>query len=208
MSRAELKAWAKEKIKGHIWDLIVPIIIAAVLSSLTIGGSITYNDGQLETKSGISVGLLFTFVQVGFAYFMIKFVNDKDHSLRDLFSFAKDFVRDFLVGLLQTVFIALWGLLLIVPGVIKSIAYSMVNIILADEKYNDLGFMEVLKKSEDMMQGHKMDYFLLELSFIGWHLLAVFTLGLLEIWIMPYYNTACFKFLNDIKTEYEKANKA
>lgn len=57
-----------------------------------------------------------------------------------------------------------------------------------------------------MMNGHKMDYFKLELSFIGWHLLAVLTLGILEIWIAPYQATAMTKFLSEVKSEYEKAN--
>ena len=48
------------------------------------------------------------------------------------------------------------------------------------------------------MNGHKMDFFVLQLSFIGWHILAVFTLGLLEIWIVPYQKTAETKFLYDI----------
>lgn len=208
MSRSELKSWAKAKIKGHIWNLLIPIIIASIFSSITLGVSVKVVDGNLSITPGTNIGILFTFVQVGLAYIMIRFVNDKDYELKDLFHFASDFARDFLVAFLQTIFIVLWSLLFLIPGIIKAYAYSMVNIILADEKYEDLGFREVLKKSEDMMMGHKMDFFLLQLSFIGWHLLAIFTLGLLEIWIAPYYNTACYKFLNDIKVEYEKANKA
>lgn len=208
MSRSELKSWAKAKIKGRIWNLLIPIIIASIFSSITLGASFEVVDGKLNITPGANIGILFTFVQVGLAYIMIRFVNDKDYELKDLFRFASDFARDFLVALLQSVFTFLWSLLLVVPGIIKAYAYSMVNVILADEKYEDLGFREVLKKSEDMMMGHKMDYFVLQLSFIGWHLLAIFTLGLLEIWIMPYYNTASYKFLNDVKVEYEKANKA
>ena len=55
-----------------------------------------------------------------------------------------------------------------------------------------------------MMMGHKMDYFVLTLSFIGWHILAIFTLGLLEIWIIPYEKVATTKFLLDVKEAYEK----
>lgn len=207
MSRIELKEWAKAKIKDHIFDLLIPILIASFVSSLSLGTSFKYEDG-FSFNPGINVGSLFYFVQVGLAYFMIKFINDKDYNLNDLLHFTSDFARDFLVNLLQTVFVVLWSLLLIVPGIIKSYGYSMVSIILADEKYKDLGFMDVLKKSEEMMNGHKMDYFVLQLSFIGWHILAIFTLGLLEIWVTPYSTTAYYKYLNDIKVEYEKANPA
>ena len=134
---------------------------------------------------------------------MVKFINDEHHEFKDLFYFTKDYIRIFLVNLLQCVFIFLWSLLLIVPGIIKVFAYSLVPFLLADDKYNNLGYKEVLKKSEEMMNGHKMDYFVFNLSFIGWALLIPFTLGIILIWLAPYYTTARIKFLNDIKTSHE-----
>ena len=204
MSRVEIKQWAKEKIKGHLWELLIPIIIASVLTSLTVGQKVEMVDGTLKvTSAGISLGIFFYFVQVGLIYFMTKFITDKEHGLGDLFHFANDYVRTFLTGLLMAVFVFLWSLLLVVPGIIKAIAYSLVPYLLADEKYNKLGYKEILLKSEEMMNGHKMDYFVLFLSFIGWHILAIFTLGILEIWIIPYQTTATVKFLNDIKENYK-----
>ena len=207
MSRTELKNWAKEKIKGHIGELLVAIIIASLVSSITIGASYNFDSSNLQINPGISVGIIFYFVQVGFTYYMIRFIKDENRELKDLFKYSSDFGRIFLTGLLESIFTFLWTLLLIIPGIIKAIAYSLVTFILADEKYKDLTYTQVLKKSEEMMQGHKMDYFMLQLSFIGWHILAVFTLGLLEIWILPYENTATYKFLNDVKEEYEKSSK-
>lgn len=206
MSRVELKQWAKEKIKGHIWEILIPLIVAGILSSLTIGQKIIVEDGTWKVNGGINLSIFFYFVEVGLTYFMVKFIKDQDHEFKDLFKFINDYVRIFIVGILEGIFIFLWALLLIVPGIIKAIAYSMVTLLLADDKYKDLGYTEVLKKSEEMMNGHKMDFFVLGLSFIGWHILAIFTLGLLEIWIAPYYNTAKYKFLSDIKDNYEKLN--
>ena len=203
MDRVELKNWAKAKIKGHVWELLIPIVIASILTSLNIGGGYKYADGTLSYKMGFPVGIFLFFVNVGLAYFMVKFVNDKEHGIKDLFYFSKDYVRTFLTGLLEGIFVFLWALLLIVPGIIKAIAYSLVTLILADEKYKDLSYMDVLKKSEELMKGHKKDFFVLQLSFIGWHLLACLTLGILEIWIVPYQSTATYKFLDDIM----KANK-
>ena len=71
---------------------------------------------------------------------------------------------------------------------------------MADEKYNDTKIPELLKLSENMMKGHKMDFFLLNLSFIGWHIL-------LEIWVAPYQQIAVTKFLTDVKESYEQNNK-
>lgn len=207
MNRTELKNWAKEKIKGHIGELFVALLIVGILTNLSIGGHVSVDGSNVSYSSGIPLGLIFYFVEVGLVYYMIKFFNDEARQLKDLFKYSSNFGRIFLTGLLESIFTFLWALLLIIPGIIKAIAYSLVPFILADEKYNNLGYMEILKKSEEMMMGHKMDYFVLGLSFIGWHILAIFTLGLLEIWIMPYETTAKYKFLNDLKAEYEKSSK-
>jgi len=204
MTRGELKEWAKGKIKGHIWELLVPILVAGLLTGLTIGAKANYTDGKFEYFAGYNLGFFLYFVEVGLTYFMVQFINDKEYAFSDLFKFAKDYVRIFVVNLLQCIFVFLWTLLLIVPGIIKGFAYSLVSFLLADEKYSDLGYMDVLKKSDEMMKGHKMDLFVFELSYIGWWILAGFTLGILCIWLVPYYTTAKYKFLNDIKTGYEK----
>ncbi len=202
MDRAQIKDWAKKKIKGHVWEILIAIIITSLLTGLTVGQSAKWEDGKFIYHQGYQIGaILFCFVNVGFAAYMIKFVNDKERSYKELFDYYKDFVRIFVTQLLSGIFIMLWTLLLIVPGIIKAISYSLVNIILSDEKYKDLSYMDVLKKSETLMNGHKMDYFVLQLSFIGWHLLAILTLGILEIWIAPYQETATYKFLNDIIKE-------
>ena len=205
MERAEIKQWAKEKIKGHIWELLITVAVGSILTTLTIGGGSSVDaNGNWSYSAGWNVGFFLYFVQVGLTYFMVQFINDKEHEFKDLFRFAGDYVRIFVVNLLQTIFIALWTLLLIVPGIMKAFAYALVSFILADDKYKDLGYMDVLKKSEEMMNGHKMDLFVFELSFIGWWLLAGLTLGILCIWLVPYYSTAKYKFLNDIKTGAEK----
>lgn len=201
MSRAEIKTWAKEKIKGHIWELLVPIIVAGILTGLTIGGG--YNTETGDYNAGVNLGVFFYFVTVGLTYFMVKFINDEKHEFKDLFHFANDYVRIFVVNLLQGIFIVLWSLLLVIPGIMKAFAYALVPFLLADDKYKDLSYTEVLKKSEEMMKGHRMDYFVFCLSFIGWFLLAIPTLGLICIWLSPYYETARVKFLNDIKVSAE-----
>ena len=188
MNRTELKNWAKEKVSGKRW----PILIAAIITGIICNIAIPMRNGS------IPIGWVLYFVEVGFTYYMICFINDQPNKIEDLFKFSKDFVRDLLTSLVSGIFVALWSLLLIVPGIIKMYAYSLVPFLLADEKFNDLDVMSVLKKSEELMNGHKMDFFVLQLSFIGWHILAVFTLGLLEIWIVPYQKTAETKFLYDI----------
>ena len=205
MTRAEIKEWAKGKIKGHIWELLVPIAIASLLTTLTIGAN--YNTDTGEFTTGMSLGIFFYFVAVGLIKFVKAFNEDRTYNFMDLFSYANDYTRIFLVNLLQSIFVFLWALLLIVPGIIKAFAYALVPYILGDEKYKDLGYREVLKLSEDMMKGHKWSLFVFYLSYIGWYLLGIITLFIAFIYITPYEKVAEVKFLDQIKTNYEKEHK-
>ena len=206
MERKELKEWSKNKIKGHIWQLLVPILVVGIFTTLTVGAKYQISEeGIIKiTSYGYNLGILFCFLNVGLVYYIVQFIKDKEYQFSDLWKFINDYIRILLVTILEGIFTFLWALLLIVPGIIKAIAYSLVDFILGDDQYKDLSYTEVLKKSEEMMMGHKMDYFVLTLSFIGWHILAIFTLGLLEIWIIPYEKVATTKFLLDVKETYEK----
>ncbi len=111
----------------------------------------------------------------------------------------KDFTRIALTGLLRYVYIFLWTLLLIIPGIVKSYSYSMTPYILKDDptiKYN-----AAIEKSMQMMSGNKMKLFLLDLSFIGWGILCIFTLGIGFLFLTPYMETAHAHFYNDLKDD-------
>jgi uncharacterized membrane protein len=103
----------------------------------------------------------------------------------------------FLMGL----FIALWTLLLIIPGIIKMFSYAMTPFIL--EENPDLTANEAIDRSRAMMKGHKFDLFWLFLSFIGWAILCVFTLGIGTLWLTPYMQTSVAAFYEDVKADYE-----
>lgn len=202
MTNSEIRKWAKEKIKGNIWNILPAIIVAGIITNFTLGSTHVTSDGTIEGTT-YNLGWLFYFVEVGLTYFMVKFVTDQKYEFNDLFHFAKDFGRCIGASLLSGIFIFLWALLLIVPGIMKAFSYALVPYLLADDRYKNLSVTDILKKSEEMMKGHRMDLFLLGLSFIGWHFLAVFTLFILEIWIAPYQKTATVKFLNDLKQSQE-----
>lgn len=203
MTRAELKAWAKEHAKKYRWEIFGASLIVGLLSG--ISGNITSgkNDGFSFTLS-FGIDILAFIISVGFTTFMVNIINDKKHDFSMLFKkFDKTIGQTIVAYLLQVLWTFLYALLLIIPGIIKAIGYSLVPYILADDP--DMSASEVLKLSEKMMMGHKSDYFVLGLSFIGWHLLAIFTLGILEIWIIPYQQVAYTKFLYDIKKNYKEA---
>ena len=182
--------------------MFVPLLIAGILTTLDTVKKERLANGHLSVTT-YPLGIFFSFVGVGIASFMVKFVNDQEYSFSDIFSYGKDYVRIFLVNLLEIVYVCLYMLLFIVPGIIKAFGYAMVPLLLADEKYKNLGYRDLLKKSEEMMNGSKEDFFVLCFSFIGWDILGICTFGILFIWIMPYQSTAIYKFLSDLKKSKE-----
>ena len=105
---------------------------------------------------------------------------------------------------LMMVFVCLWSLLFIVPGIIKAFAYALTPYILVDKP--ELSANQAIDLSKAMMKGHKFDLFWLGLSFIGWIILCIPTLGLGLFWLMPYMTTATAAFYEDVKAEYEAKN--
>ena len=208
MSRAEIKSWAKEKIKGHIWELFIPILVAGILTSLTVGTKIQQTEQGIKVvDSGYSLGIFFAFVEVGLIIYLIKFIKDQPHEFKEIFAPVNDYIRIFITSLHEALMIFVFLFLLIVPGIMKAYSYALVTMLLGDEKYKDLKSGELLALSEKMMSGHRMDLFVLQISFIGWYLLTPFTLGIILIWLEPYSKVAQTKFLLDIKEKYEAENK-
>ena len=152
---------------------------------------------------GYSIGWILYFVAVGLAYYMVKLINDKKPEFKDIFHFGSDFLRCLGASVLQIIFVFLWALLLIIPGIMKLFGYALVPYLLADEKYNDMRLMDILRKSQDMMRGHRWDLFVLGLSFILWWMLVGVTFGIAIIYVGPYQELTMAKFLNGIKEEAE-----
>ncbi len=106
--------------------------------------------------------------------------------------------------LLVNVYTFLWTCLLVVPGIIKSYSYSMTTYILVDNP--ELGPDRAIHRSRELMAGHKMDLFLLDLSFIGWFILCLITMGIGFFWLTPYFLTTRAAFYTDVKAEWEARN--
>lgn len=103
-------------------------------------------------------------------------------------------------GLLMTVFIYLWTLLFIIPGIIKAYSYSQAFYIKAENP--NIPASRAIELSKIMMNGHKWDIFYLHLSFIGWNILSLFTFGILSIvYVLPYQNAAAAFAYEEIKAD-------
>ncbi|MDR3190994.1 MAG: DUF975 family protein [Lactobacillaceae bacterium] len=105
---------------------------------------------------------------------------------------------------MRFLFTLMWMLLFIIPGIVKSMGYSQATYIFADDlkagvKIDTMN--EYITRSRDLMDGHKMQYFMLNLSFIGWWLLVVLTGGLAGLWVIPYYNASMAEFYIELRRE-------
>jgi uncharacterized membrane protein len=104
------------------------------------------------------------------------------------------------------IFIWLWMLLLIIPGIIMSFAYAMTLYIVADSEYKGLSAMDAIRRSREMMRGYKWKLFCLQLRFLGWILLSILTFGILFFWVVPYIQMATINFYKDVKADWKARN--
>lgn len=141
-------------------------------------------------------------VALGFANAFLRLVRNGDtYIAQNTFRIAfSNYMHKVLGMFLMGIFIFLWSLLFIIPGIIKIFSYAMTPYIL--DEYPDLGCNDAIDLSRKMMKGHKLDLFILGLSFIGWFLLCLLTLGIGFLWLTPYMSAANAAFYEDVKAEY------
>ncbi len=138
---------------------------------------------------------------IGFIWYLKTVRDDRENArIEILFDGFNDFGRAFLANLLIGLFVFLWTLLLIIPGIVMAMAYSMTMFILAEDK--EVSAMDAIRLSRDMMTGYKWKFFCLNLRFIGWFILVVLTLGILAFWVEPYMRTSYLQFYEDVKADY------
>lgn len=131
--------------------------------------------------------LLFIPLEVGACRFFTRNLNEKAEVKEVAFGYDNGYKNNVVTLLLRDVYTFLWSLLFIIPGIIKAYEYRMIPYILAD--HPDISRKEAFAHSKMLMQGNKWKAFVLDLSFIGWHLLSALTCGILEIfYVGPYFN--------------------
>ena len=187
----ELMKMARESLKGK-WGLAIGTYVVYILIISVI---------QVTSRFIPFVGLLSLIVVgplvAGLAIFSLSLSRNKDAKLEQIFEGFNRFGTCVGAYLLMLLFILLWMLLLIIPGIIAALSYSMTFYILADD--NSIGAMEAIDKSKQIMKGNKLKLFYLELRFIGWALLCILTLGIGFLWLMPYMQVSIAKFYDDVK---------
>jgi uncharacterized membrane protein len=194
MNRVELKDQAKKVLNGKVFAfflvLFVPSLVMGVVSGVTAG------------FGSIATILVAGALEYALAVIMLGSLRKNTApKLEDLLLGFKDnnYGRTLEGYLRMVIFVFLWTLLFIIPGIIKGIAYSQMFYLMADDKKLSAGAAQ--KKSMELMNGHKMDYFVLMLSFIPWLLLVSITFGLAFIYVGPYMELTMAAFYEKIKGE-------
>ena len=106
---------------------------------------------------------------------------------------------------LQSIYIILWSLLFIIPGIVASYSYAMTEYILAEDP--ELTATEAISRSKQMMYGNHWRLFCLEFSFIGWSILCSFTLGIGNLWLTPYKQAAIAAFYREVSGTEHRMNR-
>ncbi len=100
-----------------------------------------------------------------------------------------------LLSFISNIFLGLWTLLFIIPGIVKSYSYALSSYLLVNDK--TLGPVDAITKSRTLMNGKKMQLFMLDLGYLGWYILSLFTFGILSIWVSAWHQTARTLFFVD-----------
>jgi len=200
-TRAEIKAQAKEQLRGKVWMFfLVTVIIYAILIPISLLS-------EIEGAASV-IGLIATYVvtpplSLGLTMVYLDVTYGDPVEISTLFKGFQMMGKAIALFLWMILFIILWTLLLIIPGIIKSYSYAMAYYILAENP--DMTAREALTESKIIMDGHKLDFFVLQLSFFWWALLCVVTLGIAFIYVMPYQQLTFTNFYHNIKRQQAPA---
>ena len=193
---AELRAQAYMALEGN-WKIAAIITLVYFL----IGGGIQCGVDFVHRSLNI-ISILLMPIVYGYSIAFLALVRGEELYFERLFDGFKDYGRVLGTLLLTTVYTLLWTLLLIIPGIVKGYSYALTNYILKDEP--QLRFNGAIEKSMDMMSGYKMKLFLMDLSFIGWAILCLLTLGIGFLFLTPYVEASHAAFYLYVKEEYMK----
>ncbi len=185
-----LMAQARESLRGK-WGLaagtfFVYVIIFAFLQAIPVIGWIA---------SVIITGPLI----LGLTMFMLSISRKQDARLPQIFDGFQKFGVGFGAYCLTALFVVLWMLLLIVPGIIAAFSYALTYFIIVDD--GSIRPLQAITKSKEMMHGNKLKLFYLCCRFLGWALVCVLTCGIGFFWLCPYVMVSMATFYDELKNQ-------
>ena len=197
----DYKNRALNSLEGKWSTAIIATLIFSVITSgfswvmtVPMGDDLTMSFSTQAIWTTICMPLFW-----GFSIFFLRLIRNENLDYGRLFDGYKDFLRIFLTKLLENLAICIGFCLLIVPGIILAAGLLMTNFILKDDK--EIAYIDALKKSWEMTNGHKGELIWLFLSFIGWIILSALTFGIGILFLHPYMQTALAHYYEDLKAE-------
>lgn len=218
MFARDYRSIGRTALQGN-WVLTVGVTFLAALFGASIGGISPVASGSSTVSNGVTnnpyylaqlpayvISFVLFFATIAFIYSMVALIlggavtlglcqynidmvgRRTPPAFNTLFSKFNYFGKAFLLRFVISIFTFLWALLFIIPGIIASYRYSMATFLMAQNP--NLGVMEAISLSKQMMTGHKWRLFCLDFSFIGWAFLSAFTLGIGYLWLVPYMNAS------------------
>ena len=196
LTNSELRARARKNLGGGIFQNVWLMTMVACLIIEVIYGVVSF--------TAFGVLLLTGPLEYGISRILTTTARgDGNVNFNSLFAgFKEDVSNTIILGLLREVFVFLWSLLLIIPGIIKAYAYSMSSFIQQDSE--DKNWRSCLDRSIAVMDGKKWKLFCLDLSVIGWYLLGILCFGVGVLFVIPYHYQARAEFYEEIKVEMAK----
>lgn len=202
MDRIRLKQQAKDSLRGKYAEAVIVILIIGFFG--LISGGITELGDHFQkpfiSLSGSILGLiidgLFGF---GLMSFFLKISRDEEVEFKELFSKMHLFLPYILLSLLVGICIMAGCILFIIPGIILALGYSQTLLIALENP--DIDPIDAMRESRTLMKGHKLDYLILNLSFLGWMIIGIFTFGILYFWLIPYMSVTQMNFYNALLEE-------
>lgn len=200
-SASEIRSAARAALRGHWGEAAMLTFVYSLICGLF---SATTSAAFDLITPGLGTLVSILLYPMGWSFAIMFLMNSRGEedpfSIGHLFDGYKDFKRITLTALLQTIYIVLWTLLLIIPGIVKSMSYAMTYFILKD--HPELKYNSAIELSMKMMDGHKWELFWLYLTFIGWGILCIFTLGIGFFWLNAYISASIAQFYEQVKEEY------
>ncbi|GLX70318.1 DUF975 family protein [Paenibacillus glycanilyticus] len=190
-SYSELRARARDSLRGN-WGKAVGGFVLSLLMGAVIG-LINYllpflgNLVSILVSGSISLGLI---------SFYLGIARKENPPVSEVFSGFSLFIKAFCLYFMVGLFTFLWTLLLVIPGIIAALRYSQAYFILRDNP--DIGIMAAIDESKQIMKGNKWRYFVLQLTFIGWAILAAIPCGLGFLWLAPYVSVTHAHFYDNV----------
>lgn len=215
MTSSDYRTLARDTLRGRWGEAVLVAFVAAIFGALLVSSNPSLNL-ELENMdlppavlrflliyaSGASALSFVHFilggtVRLGYATYLLKQYDRREHnSVSELFGQFNRFGDGFCLAFLSGLYIFLWSLLFIIPGIIAHFRYAMAPFIMAENP--GMTASEAIDASKNLMDGHKAELFFLGLSFIGWEILNIFTLGIGSFWLNPYMNAAYAAFYRRI----------